>query len=114
MPQTERSWEPRQRSFAIDADVLHRALSFGAGGWKGPFPGQTKWVAYAFSILSSPVFVNRRRCFGPLPQRMYAVQEGFRFKPCAWNRRIRSSRESRVRLQLITASSRGGPSSPSR
>src|SRR5690606_17095571 len=68
---------PPPRTWSLDRHVV---FSFETGRWNGPLPAHTKCVAYAFSSFGSPVLVKRRRCFGSLPQRMYAVHDGFRFR----------------------------------
>ncbi len=95
------------RRSSVEANASWSAVRGGRGARNGPFPGQTKCREYASSSFLSLVLVNRRRCFGPLPQRMYAVADGTKFRSCAWNRRIRSRRDNRVRLPWMTLSKYG-------
>src|SRR5882672_9300857 len=95
------------KSKFVTATSWSRRLTHYSGGWNGPFPGQTKCVAYAFSSLASPVLVKRRNRLGPLPWRRYTVIEGTSFRSWTWNRRMRNKRDRRVRLQAITCSRYG-------
>jgi len=70
-------------------------------------PGHTKCLLYASSIFGSAFFEKRSRFLGPFPQRMYVVKEGISLRSWAWNRKIRRTRERRVRLPVTTRSKYG-------